>query len=462
MSALPLEIFRTYDIRGIYPDQLNKENIYYIGRALGTYFNQKNIFNIVMGMDNRNSSPPLFESMKNGLLESGTNVRSAGITIQPAAHFFSFLDGVDAVVNITASHNPKQYNGLKVDYKNAWPFQEREYKVLYELATREDFVSGKGTFAEEDLNSKYIEHFAASFNFKKKFNIVLDCGNAAISEMGPKLLRRLGINLITENCSFDGSFPFGVPDPENDNFLNRLSEEVKRHNADLGLGFDGDGDRFGVIDRDGKHYHSDRLLLLFSKYILEKNLGAKIVFDVKSSYMVDKVIRKFGGVPEMMRTGRTFFLPKTLQKEAVLGGEFSGHFFFSDKYYGFDDGIYAACRLLEILDKTGKNLSELMGEFEETVSTPEYQIPCPDEFKYDVVNKIKSEIESGGQFQDIVELDGIRVITSDTSWFLIRPKNTSPYLTLRAEADTNEKLLEQVDMAVKYLSKHEELDLSVI
>ena len=459
---LPIEIFREYDVRGIYPDQINKENFLYLGKALGTFLLKKNIKSIVIGHDSRGSSHPLAEAMIEGLVSTGASVTYVGITSQPALHYFTFLEGVQAGINITASHNPKEYNGFKVDYSHAMPFTNSEYKEVNKIVLSEEFATGKGEVLIKDLNKFYVKELSDMFKIKNKFKVAVNCGNSASSQMAPVVLKNIGVEIVEHECVFEPDFPHGVPDPENTNFIKNSSKLVLESKADLGVGFDGDGDRFGAVDEKGNHISTDKLLILFAKDISSKKKDAKFLYDVKCSSIVESMITKFGGHSEMMRTGRTYFIPKTLQKEADLAAEYSGHFFFADDYYGFDDGLYTACRLIKFLDDYGKPLSAHFKDFPQFESTPEFQIPCPDNVKFDLVKDFYETVKLSGEFNEISTIDGVRVKISEFGWFLIRAKNTSPFLTLRAEGKDKKELEEILDKVLHLLSKYKTLDLNSV
>ncbi len=459
---LPLEIFREYDIRGIYPDQLNKENIFYFGKGIGTLLKRRGYTNVVLGHDTRRSSEPLSESIIKGIISTGCNVTYVGITIQPAIHYFSFLKSCDAVINITASHNTKEYNGIKADFKGAEPFTAQDYKDTYDLTIGEDFETGEGTVSIKNLNTQYINELSSKFKLKNKIKVLINCRNGSASQIAPQVLKNIGAEVIENECTFDPDFPKGVPDPEKPPYVEETSELVRKYKADVGLEFDGDGDRFGTVDEKGGFVSTDYMIVFFASDILSRHKSAKFLYDVKCSQIVESEIRRLGGVPEMMRTGRTFFLKQTLAKSAIFGAEFSGHMFFADEYYGYDDAIYAACRLLKILDEGGLPYSKYFKNIPHFESTPEFQIPCSDDEKFNIVKDIYESIKGDERFKEISTVDGVRVKVTDKSWFLLRAKNTSPFLTLRAEAETKEDLEKVLTIVVNVLAKYKHLDLNTV
>jgi phosphomannomutase/phosphoglucomutase len=459
------KIFRDYDIRGVYPEDLDGPAALLIGKALGTVFAEKNIINVVVGRDDRESSPILSKSLIEGLLSTGRNVTYIDITLTPIIHFLTCAKGFDAGIMVTASHNPKYFNGLRIDLKNAVPFYGEDIKKLWNLSNSTDsniFHVGKGNYSEENLSLTYIDFIKSKFNFKRKMKVIIDCGSGASSIIAPKLFGEMGLNIVPVYCTYDSNFPHGIPDPENPLFLDDLEKKVLENKADVGFGFDTDGDRFGFVDEKGKAYTTDKALLLFSQDVLVEKKGGVVLYDVKCSKVLDEVIPELGGKAEMIRTGHPYFVKKTLIGNAVLGAEYSGHVFFADKYFGYDDGIYAACRTLEILDKTGQKLSDLMDIFPQRLSSPEIKLECSDENKFEVVEKLKSFFQSSGKFKKIITIDGVRVEVSDTGWFLIRTSNTSPYLSIRFEGKDEKELKFLANEVYLSLSQFPEVKLDLL
>jgi phosphomannomutase/phosphoglucomutase len=454
VTNLPKEIFRAYDIRGLYPSEINEHGVELVGKALGTLLHKKGAKTIIVGTDNRESSSSLANSMMTGLLSTGINVISNGITVEPACHYFTFLKNIDASVNITASHNPGQFNGIKVDFKHGEPLFGDELASLYDIAKKGDFKVGKGEYKEESYNQKYIDFVSSKFKLKRKIKVVVYCGNGATSEIYPTILENIGAEVEPLRCYLDSDFPNGVPDPESGNFYPELIEQVLESKAELGVGFDGDGDRVGETDEKGNQYKADEMLLLFSKDVLSRHKGATIIFDVKCSQTVENYVKSQGGKPRMMRTGRSFILNEMYSGKALLGGELSGHIYFKDDYFGYDDGIYATCRLLKIMDETGLKLSKLMAEFPKMVSTPELKVTCPDKEKFGVVAKIVKDIKANKSIGELNETDGARVKVSETGWFLIRASNTSPYLSVRAEGKDAAEVGTILELVAMLLSPH--------
>lgn len=451
---IPRNIFRNYDIRGTYPDELNGRNAKLIGKVLGTHIWKKGFNKVVVGRDDRASSPELSKALIEGLVSTGCHVTDIGISITPAIHFLTCTQNFDLGVVVTASHNPKEFNGFRVDYRHAEQFYGDLVLMLRFMIEREEFVTGEGTLEEKDMNPYYIDYISDKFSFKSNLKVVIDCGNGATSEIAPRIFEKIGCTIIPVSCNYDSNFPNGVPDPESSILMDELSEHVLKNKADVGFAYDTDGDRSGMVDEKGNAYKTDMSLLLFAEQVLKKQPGRIVCFDVKCSSLVETHIREMGGVPKIMRTGHPYFVNE-VQGEAVLGAEFSGHVYFSDDYFGYDDGVYASCRALEILQETGKPLSELMSKYPPRAATREIKVPCDDNEKFKVVNLVKIYLMNNVKYQKIIDIDGVRANISDTGWFLIRASNTTPNLSIRAEGkDEKEKedLLEIVRNALKSVS----------
>jgi phosphomannomutase / phosphoglucomutase len=443
-------IFKDYDIRGAYPDELNEETAEVIGKALGTIFAEQGIRRIVVGRDNRESSPGISDAVIKALLSTCCNVTNIGITLTPVIYFLTCILDFEAGVNITASHNPKKFNGIKINYKNARQFYGKDIQKVLEYVNNSKFVEGKGSYKEESLTEKYKDFIKKAFSYTKKYKVVFNCGNGATSEIVPEVLSSFGIDLQPINCKFDSSFPHEVPNPESPAFMDELKDEVLKNNADIGFGLDTDGDRFGVVDEKGNAYTADRILLLLAKDALKTKPGSTFLFDVKSSQVVGETIKELGGIPKMMRTGRSYFIEEVTTGKALMGAEFSGHIYIGDGYYGYDDGLYVACRILKIMEKEGRSLFELMSEFPQRVGTPEIKISCPDDKKFEVVENIIKNVGLSGKYKDVSYIDGVRAKVSDTGWFLIRASNTSPYLSARVEG-VDETEVEEIKKEVDKL-----------
>ncbi len=458
--SISKSIFRNYDIRGIYPVDLDESTALVIGKALGSDFFQRAIKTIVVGRDDRESSPGLAKSFIKGLLSTGCEVTFIDITLTPIIHYLTCAKGFDAGVMVTASHNPKNYNGFRIDLSKALPYFGKDIVTLLDLAVSGNFVKGKGGYFEENLSLDYINFIKSRFKFKKSFKLVVDCGSGATSLIAPQLFSQVGLEVLPIYCTYDKNFPQGIPDPENPLFIEELKGKVLKNKAELGVCFDTDGDRIGVVDEKGQSYSVDNLLLPLANKILTEQPGKKIISDVKCTQLLSELIPQMGGEYEMIRTGHSYLSEMILSGKALLGGEFSGHVYFGDKYYGYDDGIYAALRILELMDTTGLTLSEIMSAYPKRVSSTEIKLNCPDEKKFELVNEVSKKVRSMDGVFNVLLIDGVRANVSKKAWFLIRASNTSPYLSLRFEAENQEELSNTVKAVLILLEKYDFVDTS--
>lgn len=452
-------IFRAYDIRGTFPDQLGEEQMFHIGKGLAKIFSDKNIKNVVVGRDNRENAETTTGALIRGLLSSGINVNYTGITTHPAMHYFTFI-GFEAAVNITASHNPHNYSGVKIDLENAVPVYGEELQHLRDIIEREDYVSGQGIFNQHGLNTQYIDMLSQRFRFKTKIKVAVNCGGGATSEIAPSVFNRIGAYVSPVYCNVTDRGGHEVPDPESSRFMNEVRNFTLETNSDIGVGLDGDGDRLGVVDEKGTIYHIDEIFMLLIKDVLANNKGAEIIYDVKSTQAIEAVTKEYGGVPKIMQTGRSYILNEMFNSNAIAAVELSGHVYIKDKYFGFDDAIYAACRILDIMDREDKPLSELMREFPKMTNTPEIQIPCPDDKKFELIKELQHISKNMPDFLEVNTMDGIRVKTSETGWFLIRAKNTTPLLCLRFEGKDTDEIDRNMALVSTMLSQYSYVDLS--
>jgi phosphomannomutase/phosphoglucomutase len=451
MPAISKNIFRAYDIRGVYPSEINESVSEWIGKAFGTYLMNNGKKNCVVGRDNRSSSPSISKAFIDGLLSTGCKVTDTGLVITPNIHFLTFTHDFDAGIIISASHNPKEYNGIKLELKYGVPFADGDLTNLADMISLGGFVGGSGELVDEDLSIDYSDYFAGHFAFSP-LKVVVLCGHGAAGGIVPDVLERLGCEVTREECDMLEDFPSGIPNPEDPEYMGRLQKLVLKHKADVGFAFDTDGDRLGVCDEKGIFYANDRILLLFAEDVLKSFPGATIVYDVKSSGVVEEVIAELGGVPKMVKTGRTYYRQE-LDSGAVLGSELSGHTYFDGDYFGFDDGLYAACRVLKVMDESKKPLSELMSKYPIRFSTPEVKVPCADEIKFEVIKRIEELVIGSGSYENIILIDGVRAYSSKTGWFLIRVSNTTPYLSIRAEGKDKKELIKQQKLVEGVLEK---------
>ncbi|MBT1279497.1 phosphoglucosamine mutase [Thermoanaerobacter sp. CM-CNRG TB177] len=430
-------MFRMYDIRGVWGEDLTDETAEMIGKAFGTYVRQKGIKDVLIGRDNRLSSRPIRDALIKGLTSTGCDVLDVGVLTTPAFYYSNVLYNYQAGMMITASHNPPQFNGFKVMVGPSTIYGD-ELKKLYYIAEKGEFEEGTGNVKYAYPINSYINMIKEKVKLgDRKLKVVVDCGNGTGSYFYPDVIYNLGCEVYPLYCESDPTFPNHFPDPVKEENLKDLIEEVKRVNADLGIAFDGDGDRIGVVDEKGNIIWGDMLMILYWREIMKKHPGAEAIVEVKCSQALVEEIEKLGGKPIFFKTGHSLIKAKMKELGAVFTGEMSGHMFFADEYYGFDDAAYAAARLLRILSHTDKSLSELLADVPKYPATPEIRLECEDEKKFDVVNGVTEYFKEKGY--DIIDVDGARVLF-DGGWGLVRASNTGPELIVRCEAKTEEKL----------------------
>ena len=427
-------IFRANDIRGIAYEDLTEEVVQSLGRALGSEAIDRNIQKFIIGRDGRLSSPEIFDWLSSGIMSTGCNVIDIGIVTSPMFYHSTYELNSSSGVVITGSHNPGNYNGFKIVFNNHSTSSE-EILNLKQRILEENFREGKGASEKEDIKESYINRILESINLNKSLNISIDCGNGAAGVVAKDVYKRLGCNVIELYGELNGSFPNHHPDPSKLENMKDLVKSVKENDSVVGLAFDGDADRLGVISPKGEMIFPDRQMIMFSRQIIQSSPNAKIVFDVKCSKLLSDEIEKLKGKPLICKTGHTFIKQKIRETDALLGGEMSGHIFFNDRWPGFDDGIYAGARMLEIIANSEQK--DPFVSVPNMLSTPEINIPAADEEKFQIV---KTFIENSN-FNEakIVGIDGIRV-EFEKGWGLLRPSNTSPCLVLRFEAETNDDL----------------------
>jgi phosphomannomutase/phosphoglucomutase len=432
-------IFRQYDIRGVWGSDLTEEAVDSIGRAFAVYLKDNlkaDSITATIGMDARESSPNIVGILKGALNSSGINVVDLGMCPTPLQYFSLFRLQVQGGIMVTGSHNPPKFNGMKLSLGRETLFGEKiqEISRLIKNGAR---TEGKGTLSSHDIVSEYKEYMKGGFQRLDGLKVVVDAGNGTGGITGPDIMRALGAEVTELYCEPDGRFPNHHPDPVVLDNLKDLIARVKSEKAHVGIGYDGDADRIGVIDEDGGVVWGDKLMIIFARDILRENPGASIIGEVKCSQTLYDDVREKGGNPIMWKTGHSLIKNKMRETGALLAGEMSGHIFFADRYFGFDDAVYASLRLLEILSKEGSPFSvrKLLGGVPETFSTPEIRVDCPDDRKFKVVDEVK------GSFKDypVIDIDGVRVNFPD-GWGLIRASNTQPALVLRFEAKTPEAL----------------------
>tara|TARA_B100000214_G_scaffold133782_1_gene95130 strand:+ start:1571 stop:2935 length:1365 start_codon:yes stop_codon:yes gene_type:complete len=427
-------IFRANDIRGVAYDDLNEEVVIMLGKALGSEALDRNINEFIVGRDGRLSSPDIFEWLSSGILSTGCNVINIGIVTSPMFYHSTYALNTSSGVVITGSHNPGEYNGFKIVFKNNSTSSE-EILMLKQRMLSNDLRTGKGLLKEESIDESYIERIVNGINLQKKLNISIDCGNGAAGVIARRVYEKLGCNVTELFGEVNGSFPNHHPDPSKVENMYDLINSVENNRSEVGLAFDGDADRLGVISPDGEMIYPDRQMILFARQVIQNNPKAKIVFDVKCSKLLSDEILNAGGEPLICKTGHTFIKQKIRETNAQLGGEMSGHIFFNDRWPGFDDGIYAGARILEII--AGSTKKNIFSNIPNMVSTPEINIPAADDEKFEIVEEFIRESEFNNA--DVINIDGIRV-EFKKGWGLLRASNTSPVLVLRFEAETEDDL----------------------
>jgi phosphomannomutase / phosphoglucomutase len=430
-------IFREYDIRGIADEELLDADVELLGQALGTYLIRHSGRTICLGRDCRLSSGRIHNALLKGLLASGAYVLDVGTGPTPLLYYSVVHFEAAGGIMITGSHNPPEYNGIKTVCGSGTLHGEQIQQVL-KLIQGSDFESGAGTLKEIDAATPYVEEIASQFQFSRRVKVVFDAGNGTAGPVFHRILEKLNVEPVELFFEMDGRFPNHHPDPTVPENLRDLTKSVRKEKAELGIAFDGDADRIGALDEKGNVVYGDMLLLIFGREILSRKPGATFIGEVKCSQVMYDKLAELGGNPIMYKTGHSLIKAKMKQAQAELAGEMSGHMFFADRYYGFDDALYAACRLLEIVAKSGKPLSAQLEGVPKTVSTPELRVDCPDDKKFLVVEKVAEIVRKR---HHVVDVDGVRVPFAQ-GWGLVRASNTQPVLVMRFEA-TSEKLLNE-------------------
>jgi len=438
LKDLDQTIFRAYDIRGIVGTALTDDTVYHLGRAFAAEALSQSINTVNVAADGRLSSPHLKSLLSQGLTDGGCNVIDNGYVPTPLLYFAANHDEQCTGVMITGSHNPSDYNGFKMMI-NGHTLSGDDIQELKRRIIEKDYSEGEGSVREQDVRPQYLERVLSDVKLARPLKVVVDCGNGIPGDIAPGLIEKLGCDVTPLYCDVDGTFPNHHPDPGKPKNLVDAIAKVKEIGADLGLAFDGDGDRVGVITPQGKIIYPDRVMMLFAEDILSRNPGAEIIFDVKCSRLLANVIRDAGGKATMWKTGHSLIKGKMKETGALLAGEMSGHIFFKERWFGFDDGLYSAVRLLEILANREEDADALFDAYPEDVSTPELNIDVTDEGKFGIIEGLQALEFEGGNANRI---DGVRVDYPD-GWGLIRASNTTPVLVLRFEAES-ETALERI------------------
>ena len=431
-------IFREYDIRGIADAELLSPGIEQLGRGLGTYIRRHSGGKRVnLGRDCRLSSTRLRDALIRGLLAAGCDVTDIGVVPTPVLYYSKQHLGADGAIMITGSHNPPEYNGFK-SMSGDETLHGETIQEVRKLIDRGDFESGDGRQQTADLVTPYVDEIASQFHFERRVKVVADAGNGTAGPAMHRIFEKLNVDATELFFDMDGTFPNHHPDPTMPANLKHLAAAVKEQHAELGIAFDGDADRIGAIDENGLVIYGDMLMLIYGREILTRKPGATFIGEVKCSQVLYDELEKAGGNPIMYKTGHSLIKAKMKQEHAELAGEMSGHMFFADRYYGYDDALYAACRLIEIVAKSGKPLSAQLAGIPKMVSTPEIRVDTPDEVKFDVVDRVAAYFRARYK---TVDIDGVRVMFPH-GWGLVRASNTQPALVMRFEAETEEQLSE--------------------
>ena len=431
-------IFREYDIRGIFPEELNEDTTHQLGLAIGTYYHNKGAERISVGHDCRLSSPDLSKWLIESLMESGIDVVDVGMVPTPLLYFSLHQLDMDGGVQITGSHNPPEFNGFKICL-GEMSVHGKEIQKIREISEAGNYKRGKGKLEKADVREPYIRYLQGNINpGPVKRRVVVDAGNGIGGPIACEIYNNLGVDVIPLFCEPDGRFPNHHPDPTIPENLKTMVSKVHETSADLGIAFDGDADRIGVVDQEGNIIWGDQLMIIFSRELLARHPGGKIIGEVKCSQVLYDDIKNHGGKAIMWKAGHSLIKTKMKEEGALLAGEMSGHIFFSERYFGYDDAIYAGARLLEILSHTEKGVKDLLSDIPKMVNTPEIRIDCPDETKFQVVAELVEEFKKDYK---VIDVDGARVLF-DGGWGLVRASNTQPVLVLRFEANDKKRLKE--------------------
>ncbi|MDQ7074335.1 MAG: phosphomannomutase/phosphoglucomutase [Gammaproteobacteria bacterium] len=425
-------MFRAYDIRGVVTESLTPDAVRAIGRAFGSECLAKNLSQVVVARDGRLSGPALVAALIEGLVSTGCEVIDIGQQPTPVLYYATYQLKTGTGIVVTGSHNPPDYNGLKMMMGGETLHGEMIQRVLHRIE-KDDYHQGQGSQRQLDLEGDYLQRIVSDVSLSRPLKVAVDCGNGVAGELAPKLLRALGCEVEELHCEIDGTFPNHHPDPSKLENLQELIEAVGEKGLDLGLAFDGDGDRVGVIDSDGHVIWPDRQMMLYARDVLSRHPGGRIVYDVKCSSHLASEIEAAGGVADMWKTGHSLMKARIQETGALLGGEMSGHIFFKERWYGFDDALYAAARLLEILSQSELSSAELFAQLPDSLNTPELNVHFANEgdnFRF------MAQLTEQADFSDanIITLDGLRVEFAD-GWGLVRASNTTPSLVIRFEAD---------------------------
>lgn len=442
-------IFREYDIRGNVERDLTDDVALNIGRSFATLMNEEGRQRVSVCRDCRLSSEHYRDLIVKGMIEGGLDVTDLGVLPTGLFYYSLFNLDVEGGIMITGSHNPADQNGFKVASGKATLYGQ-QIQYLRKIIEEKRFVKGSGSYREyKDLVEDYYNFLRSNIRLTKRFKVVLDAGNGTGGVIAVPIMREMGQDVIPLFCDMDGHFPNHHPDPTVEKNIETMRKTVLENNADIGIGYDGDADRIGVIDNEGTIIWGDYLMIIFARDVLKEHKGAAFVSEVKCSKNLYEEVEKHGGVPIMWKAGHSLIKQKMKETGALLGGEMSGHVFFADRFFGYDDAVYASLRLLEIMCKDERPVSEFLNDIPKMYSTPEIRIDCPDTVKFDVVKRLTEYYRERYQ---VIDIDGVRVVLKD-GWGLVRPSNTGPILVLRFEAESPEAMKRIQDMVMKDLDK---------
>ena len=436
MTSIDSSIFRAYDIRGVVADALTPAAVEQIGRSFGSEALARGQSTVVLARDGRLSGPDLIQALAKGLQSSGCDVIDIGMVPTPVLYFATYHLETGTGIMVTGSHNPPEYNGLKMMIGGDTLFGEG-IQQLYQRLVKDDLSSGSGNYSEMSVLDAYLERIIGDIKLDRKMRIATDCGNGVAGVCAAELFKKLGCEVHELFSEVDGNFPNHHPDPAKVENLQDIAALVESEQLELGLAFDGDGDRVGVIDDRGQIIWPDRQMILYSRDILDRNPGAKIIYDVKCSRLLPEAIKEAGGDPEMWKTGHSFVKARIKETGAALGGEMSGHIFFKERWYGFDDALYSAARLLEIVSRDPRKVSEIFGEIPDSVNTPELGIKFAEGEHHTFMSSFVEKSNFDGA--QLTTIDGLRA-DFDDGWGLVRASNTTPSLVIRFEADSQSAL----------------------
>lgn len=454
-------IFRGYDVRGEVDKDLNPEIVEHLGKAYGTFLRKRGIKKAVIGHDCRLTSPSYSQAIIKGLLFSGIDVIDIGLALVGNIYWAQYYFKAEGCISVSGSHNPATYNGFKFGTGFSNTLVTEEVQELRQISEKEEFLQGKGKLKKEDIKEVYFTDLIRRFPTPFKFKVVIDPSHSTAGTFAPELLKRSGCQVVCSHCQLDGTFPLGTPDPTEKKVAERLSKKILEEKADLGFTYDSDADRIGVVDERGGILWNDVLVALFAADVLEKNPGAKIVFNTLCSKIVQDVILVKGGKPIMWRTGHSFIKAKAQKEKAAFAGELSGHFYFLDKFYPHDDGCYSTLALLNYLSRTKKTLSEAVAGLPKYISSPEIKLFCADDKKVALIAKIapilKKDFLQAEVIDDERAGDGVRLELKD-SMFIIRYSQNGPYLTIKFEAKTKDQYDYLKNYINKLLHRYQEID----